>query len=311
MKILSLPFLACLALTAQTPPAKPKPAAVKPKPAAVKPKPAVTPASPAEPAVLTIGAEKYTQKDFEAFLEALPPAVRTQTATPQGKRQIAEQLAEVKALAQEARRRKLHEQAPTRQQLQLQQDQILANAALNQMMTTAPVPEEALRKYYDENKANQFQQVQARHILVRFKGSQVPLRPNQPDLTEAEAEAKVKQLRERIEQGEDFAVLAKAESDDSGSGASGGNLGTFGRGQMVPEFENAAFALNKGELSQPVRSQFGYHLIQLQDRVSREFDDVRAEIEQKLRPEHARRLARQLREKSGLVMEETYFGKAQ
>jgi parvulin-like peptidyl-prolyl isomerase len=87
------------------------------------------------------------------------------------------------------------------------------------------------------------EQVWARHILV-------------------ETEQEAKDIHERLQKGEDFAELAKELSKDTGSGANGGDLGWFGRGAMVPEFEKVAFALEVGEISEPVQSQFGYHLIQ-------------------------------------------------
>ncbi|HSB03309.1 MAG TPA: peptidylprolyl isomerase, partial [Anaerolineales bacterium] len=97
------------------------------------------------------------------------------------------------------------------------------------------------------------EQVWARHILVE---------------TESEAKA----ARALIEGGVDFAEVAKKYSKDTGSGANGGDLGWFGKGQMVPEFETAAFTLKVGEVSQPIKSQFGYHIIQLLGREDRPLD---------------------------------------
>lgn len=74
----------------------------------------------------------------------------------------------------------------------------------------------------------------------------------------------VKEVRQRIEKGEDFTAVVRAESDDK---SNDGNLGTFGKGRMVPEFEQAAYAMEAGELSEPVKTQFGWHLIQLHQRI--------------------------------------------
>ena len=74
----------------------------------------------------------------------------------------------------------------------------------------------------------------------------------------------VKKVRQRIEKGEDFTAVVRAESDDK---SNDGNLGTFGKGRMVPEFEQAAYAMEVGELSEPVKTQFGWHLIQLHQRI--------------------------------------------
>jgi parvulin-like peptidyl-prolyl isomerase len=99
---------------------------------------------------------------------------------------------------------------------------------------------------------------------------------------EAAALAFAQELRERILAGEDFAQLAAIYSEDPGSGVDGGNLGWVGRGAFVPEFEEAAFALPIGEISQPVRSQFGYHLIEVLNR-----DENRPKDENQLRQERA------------------------
>ncbi len=81
---------------------------------------------------------------------------------------------------------------------------------------------DALHKYYDEHK-NEFQQVSAHHVLIRFKGSPVPLKEGQKDLTEEEALAKAQEVEKRLKAGEDFGVIAKAESADTGSAAQGGD----------------------------------------------------------------------------------------
>ncbi|MGU3471461.1 peptidylprolyl isomerase [Paenibacillus sp. D51F] len=105
-----------------------------------------------------------------------------------------------------------------------------------------------IQKYYDENKASfaTEEQVKASHILVK---------------TKEEADAIEKQLKD----GGDFAAIAKEKSTDTGSAANGGDLGYFGKGAMVPEFEKAAFDLKVGEISAPIKSDYGYHIIKVID----------------------------------------------
>jgi peptidyl-prolyl cis-trans isomerase C len=88
----------------------------------------------------------------------------------------------------------------------------------------------------------------------------------------------VKEVRQRIEKGEDFTAVVRAESDDK---SNDGNLGTFGKGRMVPEFEQAAYAMEAGELSDPVKTQFGWHLIQLHQRIPQQvtpFEEIKEKV---------------------------------
>jgi parvulin-like peptidyl-prolyl isomerase len=194
-------------------------------------------------------------------------------------------------------------------QLFLQEQNALAAALYNHLIESSQPSEVAVKAWYGEHKG-EYENAKARHILIRFQGSQVPLKKDQKDLTDAEALDKTKLLRERIAKGEDFAAIAKAESDDVGSGAQGGDLGSFGRGRMVPVFEEAAFSLPINEVSQPVKSQFGYHLIQVQERSSQAYDTVKPEIEKRLRTENARKAMEGIRAASKPVLDDTYFGPA-
>jgi parvulin-like peptidyl-prolyl isomerase len=122
-----------------------------------------------------------------------------------------------------------------------------------------------------------------------MQGSTVPLRPGHTELTDAEALAKAQEIRKKIQDGADFATLAKTESDDAGSGATGGELPPFRHGQMVAPFDTAAFALKPGELSEPVKSQFGYHIILVVSHDTKPFEEVRAELEAKMKPEESQK----------------------
>jgi len=110
--------------------------------------------------------------------------------------------------------------------------------------------------------------------------------------------------------GADFAELAKTQSDDTGSGANGGDLGFFKHGQMVPPFEQAAFSLPIGQISEPIKTPFGYHIIKVEQKESKTFDEVRPEIEKKLRPELAKNEVEDLRKNANVTIDEGFFGPA-
>lgn len=124
------------------------------------------------------------------------------------------------------------------------------NAYIENYIASEVLTDEDIQSYYDAFEP----EVEASHILIKPAGEE------DGDWTKAEDMAK--ELITRIEAGEDFAELAKEYSDDPGSGAAGGELGSFGKGVMVPAFEEAAYALETGEFTkEPVKSQFGYHII--------------------------------------------------
>ena len=274
------------------------------------PPPVVTPPTPPlgpDAVVIIIGDQKITKSQYESFINALPERIRKEANGP-NKRKVAEQLADIKAMALEARKRGIDKQPDIQVQLNFQLENFLANSLFQQMQAEVKSDDAAVQAFFDKNK-KEYETATARHILIRFAGSKVPLKAGQKDLTEAEALAKAQELRKALKGGKDFAELAKAESDDTGSGAQGGSLGTFGHGQMVPEFEVPAFTLPLEEVSEPVKSSFGYHIIQVQSRTAKNLADVRPDIEAKLKPELARQAIENLRKQANITLDENYFGK--
>jgi len=299
----------------QTPAPKtsPPPSLAAPSPQHATPGQLATPpAGPLESAdpnrvVATIGDDKITAGEFNAIVEALPDQFKAQVRGP-GKRQFMEQLVMIKVMAKQARDMHMDERPAVKQQIDFAKENILASSAGKAIVDSTKVDNEALHKYYDEHKS-EFQQVSAHHILIRFKGSPVPLKEGQADRTEEEALAKAQEIEKRLKSGEDFETIAKAESADTGSAAQGGNLGAaFKHGQMVKPFEDAAFSLPAGQISDPVKTQFGYHIIRVDKIDVKSFDDARPEMEAKLKPELARKQMDQLKASAGVKLDDTFFG---
>lgn len=259
----------------------------------------------ADPVVLTVGDQKITQSEFERIVSTLPEQAQAQAKSADGRRQLADQLVELMVLAQQARAEKLDQVPDVKTRLEIGSDQILASAVYHALATP---DEAALRAYYDAHKS-EMEQVHARHILIRFQGSPVPLRTGEKDLTEAEALQKCKDLRAKIAAGAKFAEVAQAESDDAGSGQNGGDLDTFGHGAMVPEFEKAAFALKVGEVSEPVRSQFGYHLILVESHTTKSYEEALPDIQKALGPAAADKAVNEMKAKASVKYDDSYFGK--
>ena len=298
-KVLLLIPIAALCLAQE--PVKPGTPAPKPAPPTLEPvqKTEVAP----DTVVLSVGNEKMTRAQFEHLMAALPDQARAQ-----GKRRIAEQLAELKAMAQEARKRKLDQTPETQQLVSLQTDQALASVLFKEISATVKPDDASARSYYDSHKA-QFEELKASHILIRFKGSPVPLRAGHSDLTPEEALAKAQEIRKKLAGGGDFGALAKEESDDTGTAQNGGSLGTFSKGRMVPEFEQAAFSLPIGQLSEPVKTKFGYHIIRVDATSEKSFDDVKDSLEKQMKPQMAQQAAQEIRKQTQVTLDDNYFGK--
>jgi peptidyl-prolyl cis-trans isomerase C len=172
-------------------------------------------------------------------------------------------LIDMKIVAKAAEDKKLGDNEEFKKRLAFARNRLLMDSLLANEGKTATTPD-AMKKVYEEasKQITGEQEVHARHILVE---------------TEDEAKA----VKAELDKGADFAELAKKKSKDPGS-ADGGDLGFFTKEQMVPEFSAVAFALEPGKISDPVKSQFGWHIIKVEEKRSRkapDFEQVKAQIE--------------------------------
>jgi len=277
-------FLMGLALSASVVMAQDKPAATTTPTATTTTATAAT----GDPVIITAGDIVIKQSEFESALKTLPAEYQSYAMGP-GKKQFGEDYLRMKMLAQMGYKAGLQNDPAVQQQLALMKDNLVANAQLGQIDKSVTLNDADLQKIYDANKKD-YEQVKARHILIAFKGS--PAAPQgKPELTEEQAKTKAEAIKKQLDGGAKFEDLAKKESDDTGSGANGGELGAFGHGQMVPEFEKAAFDAKIGDVIGPVRTQFGYHIIKVDSHEYTPFETVKATIEKR---EHQKALQAKL-----------------
>jgi peptidyl-prolyl cis-trans isomerase C len=189
-----------------------------------------------------------------------------QTMTGDSKREyLLSYLGDVILAAKAAEAKNLTEQKEFKQRFAFIRNKLLMETLL-QDVGKAAVSDAELKKVYDEaikQSANEHE-VRARHILV-------------PSENEAKA------VLAEVNKGTDFAELARQKSKDPGAAAEGGDLGFFTKEQMVPEFAEAAFKLNKGQVSEPVKTQFGWHIIKVEEKRTKPvpaFDQVKPQVEQ-------------------------------
>ena len=236
--------------------------------------PAQAPAS--DPVIAKVNGVEIRQSDLNIAEEDIG---RDMPANDEaGKRDyLVNYLTDLLLIAKAAEAKKIPDSAEFKQRLAFVRNKTLMETVLAQE-SKAAVTEPALRKIYDDATKTMGgqQEVHARHILFRVND------PNDQAASKA-AEDKVKSTIERIKKGEDFATIAKALTEDPSGKQDGGDLGYFTRDQMVPEFSEVAFGLEKGQVSGPVKTQFGWHVLKVEDKRTRTpppFDQVRGEIEQ-------------------------------
>jgi peptidyl-prolyl cis-trans isomerase C len=159
---------------------------------------------------------------------------------------------------------------------------------------TVSVADKEVKAYYDKYPSffKKPEQVRARHILIKVD-------PKADSKEKAEAHKKIEDIQHKLQKGEDFEALAK-EFSQCPSAANGGDLGSFGRGQMVKPFEEAAFALKPGEVSDIVETRFGYHLIEVMDKkpaTTIPYKDIKDRLKQYLKQEKIQKEVRLYAEK--------------
>jgi len=216
-----------------------------------------------DPVVARVAGTDVHQSDLTMAEEDLGSNIPQMT--PEAKRDyLITFVSDMLLVAKAAEAKKVADTNEFKQKLAYTRTKLLMESYL-QTEAKAAVTDAELHKVYDEavGQMKSEPEVHARHILVE---------------TEDEAKAVLAELKK----GADFAELAKSKSKDPGA-ADGGDLGWFTKDQMVPEFSEVAFKLEKGQLSDPVKSQFGWHVIKVEDKRNRqppEFDKVKDQLEQ-------------------------------
>jgi len=226
---------------------------------------AEAPAKPVDPnaVVATVNGKAVTEADL-TIAEGDLDQQFSRLPAEQRRAAALSAVIEIRLLANEAEAKGLDKDPEFQRRMEFLKDRALHSQVVEQEVSKA-ITDDEIRARYDKEiaAAPPVNEVHARHILVK---------------TKEEAEAIIKQL----DAGAKFEDLAKEKSSDAGSGANGGDLGFFGPGQMVPEFEKAAFALEPGSYTkEPVQTQFGWHVIKVEDKRTQQppaFDQVKDQV---------------------------------
>ena len=216
----------------------------------------------------TISGVEITENDLNAIIMRYPADKRGMFNSEMGKKQLLEQMISFDLMYKLGNEMKINETEEYKANLAKVEKDLLTQTTINKVLAEVTVTDDEAKKYYDEHK-NEFEQpatVSAKHILV-------------------DNEELCSDVKSKIENGELSFEEAARQYSTCPSKEQGGNLGVFGRGMMVPEFEEAAFGLELEKVSEPVQTQFGYHLIKVDTKnepKTSEFNDVKNQIIQKL-----------------------------
>jgi peptidyl-prolyl cis-trans isomerase C len=267
----------------------------------------ISPSSTVDPetVVLQVGDIKITAKQLDALIDVYPENTRVFARGP-GRAQFADSVIRMLVLSEEARKRKLGETEKFKEQLRFSEANLLSSTLSEILPAEVVADDDALRKYYEQHRC-EYANWKARHVVVRTKESPLPVRAGQPDLTDDEALMRARQLRQRLVDGADFAAIAKSESDDNGSAPNGGDMGEIHHGQIVPTLEEALCKMTPGDLSDPIKTPFGYHLIQLQSNDGQDFEALKPILEKKYRAEMAKKAIDEMIAKTKVVKDKEYY----
>lgn len=226
----------------------------------------------------TVDKDKITMEEFNKELDKIPMNMKMMVASESGKKSYLDRLIMKKLLLREADKAKIAEDKEFQQRLADIKEQLIVESLIKKkLFEDARLSDEEIKKFYDANKEKykKESEINTRHILVK---------------TEEEA----KQIREKLQSGEDFVNLAKQYSIDPNAKSTGGELGFHPKGTILPEYEEAAFKLTKvGQISPIVKTQFGYHIIRLEGTKPPSyvgFEEVKEMIKQQLLQEKQKEL---------------------
>jgi peptidyl-prolyl cis-trans isomerase C len=227
-----------------------------------------------DPLIAKVNDTEIHQSDMAAAEEEagqIPPM------SPEAKQDYLVQfMADMILVAKVAEDKKMGDTAEFKKHLDFTRKKLLMSDLL-QATAKEAITDDAMHKVYDEavKQMGQEQEVHARHILIRAAAGD--------ENASKAAEDKIKVIIARLKKGEDFETVAKEVTEDPSGKANGGDLGYFSKEQMVPEFSNVAFKLEKGQISEPVKTQFGWHVLKVEDKRVKptpKFEDVKPQIEQ-------------------------------
>ena len=259
--------------------------------------------APKGPVIMTVNGEPVTEEEFQLFLSTLPDNIRLMANQSEPRKKIAEQFVRMKVVEQEARRLGADKDPDVQSKMAFGHTNVLVEYALKKIATNPP--ESQIRAEYEKHKS-EFGSSELSHILVAYQGGQIPPKSG-PPLPEAEAMQKAQAIETKLRSGALFGPTAAQLSDDQTTGIQGGKLGEVQPGMLPPELQAVVDSLKPGEISQPVKSQFGIHIFKLEDRRAAPYEQVRPMILRKMQQDAVAAAVDKLEKSARVEKDPKYF----
>jgi len=232
--------------------------------------------------IAEVNGTTITDKEFYKEQENLPPYLKPMTETPEGRKEMLDTMVVRELIMQEAQKEGIDKSPAVAAKLEDLKKRVIVEAFLKKKVEdSANIPDTELKAFYDKNidKFKTGEQIRASHILVK-------------------SEAEAKDLEKQLKAGGNFEELAKKHSID-GAAAKGGDLGWFGKGSMLPDFEKVAFSLKEGAVSGIVPTKFGFHIIKVTGKRAagtRSFEEMKDQIKAAMAPEKQQETFKKIKE---------------
>jgi peptidyl-prolyl cis-trans isomerase C len=249
--------------------------------------------------VMRVNGDPITEREFNLFIQNAPAEGRQFYGSPAGRRALADEMVKLKVLEQEAKRIGITDDPDVKAQIEMARAQITAARALEKLANQKT--DERIPAEYEKEKATA---VSLRHILIAYQGGAVPARGGKQPPTEQAAMAKASQLAATLRAGADFAQIARAESDDEQSGANGGMIGPAKPDQLPPDIAAVVSKLKPGQMSDPVKTQFGVHIFKVEQP---SLEDLRPMLTQRVRQQVAEEEVKRLQGSAKVDLDPKFF----
>ncbi|HEX3109097.1 MAG TPA: peptidylprolyl isomerase [Thermoanaerobaculia bacterium] len=253
--------------------------------------------------IMRVNGEPVTEAEFQMFLSTLPDNIRLMANQSEARKKIADQFVRMKVVEQEGRKLGGEKDPDVQAKMKFGLTNVLDEYTIQKI---TPTPSDAQARVEYEKHKGEFGAAELSHIVIAYQGSRIPPKNGQP-LSEGQAMQEAQAIEQKLRGGALFGPTAARYSDDTTTGVQGGKLGQVQPGMLPPEIQAVVDKMKPGEISQPVKSEFGIHIFKLDDRRDAPYEQVRPAIMRKLQQDAIAAAIEKLEKSARVEKDPKYF----